>query len=425
MIERQSAARQRITRTFRGLGSKAPFFFSIALHLDVEEDPKVKNIAADGVKLRFNPEWVLEASADTLQEGIAHVVTACALKHHTRRRGRDYGKWQKASHIATSPILKSAGLGSGVTHGFYGNEDLHCAEIYDRLPDEEEDEGEGDSGQGSGPGAGGGLVGEIQDFPGEGENKDDKETEGQGDGEGEGQGQGSGAGQTEAQARESLEQAVKDHEQKWDERLHQANTMSKGIGNDPGRISELVDGMHDSVVPWQDILREYMQSIAASDYTWKRPNRRFAASDIYLPSVHSEGLGRIVLAIDTSGSMSSDTLNRVWSEIRAIALDLQPEKLTVIHCDTRVNEVAEYLPDEIPETLVAKGRGGTSIVPVFHLLSETLEEDPACLIYYTDLQVMGGDYQRAEEPGFPVLWAAYNSPNDRLTPPWGQRLDIH
>ena len=181
--------------------------------------------------------------------------------------------------------------------------------------------------------------------------------------------------------------------------------------------------MHRSRAPWRDILRDFMTAVAHTDYTWRRPARRFVGSGIYLPSLHSDGLGPIVLATDTSLSMDAGTLGQVWSEVRQIAGDMRPERITVIECDHAIQTVTDHTPGDIPAEYLAHGSGGTSTRPVFEWVEAHHDSAPAALIYYADLYVSEGDFA-AGGPGYPVLWAAYGAPPVQLTPPWGMRLDI-
>ena len=163
-----------------------------------------------------------------------------------------------------------------------------------------------------------------------------------------------------------------------------------------------------------------MTDQAANDYTWHYPNRRFIDEGLYLPSLHSEGMPPIVFAVDTSGSIDEFELAAIWGEVRHIAQDLQPERVIVVQCDAAVTDVAEYAPMELPATLTAQGRGGTKYSPTFAWVDQEMLTAPACLIYCTDLYC--SDYP--SEPTYPVLWAAVGNAEERLTPPWGYRVNI-
>ena len=51
-----------------------------------------------------------DTDADQIKTALARVVLACALKHHTRRGGRDPERWQRASQLVTHGLLRDAGF---------------------------------------------------------------------------------------------------------------------------------------------------------------------------------------------------------------------------------------------------------------------------------------------------------------------------
>ena len=102
MLRRES--RRRIKRLLKNLLSVWRFFGHLALRLDLIEDAKRKTIAADGRAIRYSPEWIAQTDDATIRAAIAGIVLACALKHHTRRGDRDYGKWQWASSSSAAPV---------------------------------------------------------------------------------------------------------------------------------------------------------------------------------------------------------------------------------------------------------------------------------------------------------------------------------
>ena len=50
-----------------------------------------------GGKHSLRAPWVADTDADRIKTALARVVLACALKHHTRRGGRDPERWQRLS----------------------------------------------------------------------------------------------------------------------------------------------------------------------------------------------------------------------------------------------------------------------------------------------------------------------------------------
>ena len=169
-------------------------------------------------------------------------------------------------------------------------------------------------------------------------------------------------------------------------------------GDTGGNIDRVVDEIVKAKIDWISVLRRSVQEIASADYSWRRPNPRYAPLGIYLPALAADGLGPIVVGIDTSGSVDDAQLSQMEAESGAIISEADPVRTTVVYCDTRVNAVETFERGE-PVTLTAKGGGGTAFGPVFDYV-ETMVERPVCLVYLTDM--MGRFPEVA--PDYPVLW---------------------
>jgi hypothetical protein len=135
---------------------------------------------------------------------------------------------------------------------------------------------------------------------------------------------------------------------------------------------------------------------------------------LYLPSVERRGLGEIVIAVDTSGSISKMELEQFAGEISSISEEAQPETIHVVYCDAAVQSAEEFTASE-PVRLEPKGGGGTDFRPVFQWVEEN-DIAPACLVYLTDLCC---DSFPAE-PEYPVLWVT----DSRRIAPFGETVRI-
>ena len=212
-------------------------------------------------------------------------------------------------------------------------------------------------------------------------------------------------------------------EQAWDEAMHQALNIARAEGNVPGQVEETIQGAHASTLDWRTLLRRYMTDTAKRDYTWSQPNRRFIDSGLYLPAMHSEAMGTIVILLDTSGSIYSylEILASFWTEVREVAHELNPARVIVLQVDTRITDVAEYAGEDLLEELEAKGGGGTDFRPGFAWL-EAEGIEPACCLYFTDMEC--SSYPETE-PSFDLLWVNYGPPPSQWNrEPWGERIDI-
>ncbi len=448
---------QRVSDGVTELLRKQPFFGSLALRLPLRPDPSRETLASDGHEIRYSPRWVAATDAHVIETAMARVVMACALKHHTRRGGRDPERWQMASQLVTHALIRDAGF--TLPPDAEALEGVSVEEAYDRLPEPREDDpgSDGDppppggamgapaTGQPSGAGdadddssddpadAPDDGYGRSQDDPGDdgrdgngpggdGQDRDDgSDAPASHDPSGTGEIMDAGArGDGDDDAGETP-MDVTAEEQAWDEAMHQAMNLARAEDKLPGGVEETVKNAHASTLDWRSLLRRYMTDAARRDYSWSLPNRRFIDGGLYLPSIRSEGMEAIAVIIDTSGSLPASTLADFWAELREIAAEIQPESVHVLQVDAALQDAAEYAPDDLPDEIALKGRGGTDFRPGFEWLDEQGIQPAVCL-YFTDMEC--SDYPEAE-PGFDVIWANWGPPpSDWNREPWGERIDI-
>lgn len=156
--------------------------------------------------------------------------------------------------------------------------------------------------------------------------------------------------------------------------------LSNDIGSIPGDLARKIDDLVNPKLPWHQILQNYMSSYAKEEYTWSRPNRRFMP-DFYLPSMHSESLNQITVAIDVSGSVGQNELDAFMAEVRYIWDIMKPKKLRLLGFDTKIHDDLEFTEGDSIDDVTLHGGGGTHIGPII----ETIEEDqPEVSIIITD-----------------------------------------
>ena len=122
----------------------------------------------------------------------------------------------------------------------------------------------------------------------------------------------------------------------WATHAEQAMCSAKACGRMPGGIKRQLKEARESQCDWQAILRDFITATDPSDYRWTPPNRRFVSSGLYLPSVIRSGVGEIVIAVDTSGSIGGQELELFAGEITAISDEAKPERIHVVYCDAAV-----------------------------------------------------------------------------------------
>ena len=441
----RSESARRVSDCVTALLRDQPFFGSLALRLPIRTDATRETLASDGKDIRYAPQWVADTGADRIKTALARVVLACALKHHTRRGGRDPVRWQRASQLVTHGLLRDAGFALPPEAEAWDG--ISAEQAYDRLPeprDDAEDPG-GASPSGNGDDGGGAASPQADDGAGDQNGPFDPTDDGNPQeqdttGASGGSAGSNSSGQTPAshdpcgtgevmdadERRDDTGQSGESpvdtpaEEQAWDEAMHQAASLARAQGNAPGAVEETIRQAHRSILDWRSLLRRYMTDAARRDYSWSVPNRRFIDSGLYLPSMHSQGIDAIAIIIDTSASLPGETLARFWAEVRKIAADLQPDSIYVLQVDAVLQDAAQYPAGELPDSITIKGRGGTDFRPGFAWLHEQGVR-PGCCLYLTDMEC---DSYPEAEPGYPVVWVNWGAAGRPNLEPWGERIDI-
>lgn len=196
--------------------------------------------------------------------------------------------------------------------------------------------------------------------------------------------------------------------------IRRAVKGAKHFGNLPVELEMEVKELLRQRQDWRSHLAAWMQQIAREDYSWTRPNKRYLASGIYLPSLHVEALGPIVYAIDTSGSITQQELDEAADEATAVCDQVSPERVHVVYCDTQVQGVDVFERDDLLR-FARKGGGGTAFQPVFDWV-EKQDEPPVGVVYFTD----GLGPFPEKQPEYPVLWLVKGP----VVPPWGEHVRL-
>lgn len=136
------------------------------------------------------------------------------------------------------------------------------------------------------------------------------------------------------------------------------------------------------VISWESILKKYVGTITAGKRkTRSRLNRRQPQRFDLSGTVDDKTL-KIVVAIDTSASVTDEDMSNIFNEIFAI-LARRKYEMTVIECDSEVNRVYQARNrSEIKKSVT--GRGGTLFSPVIEYINENKYFRDALLIYFTD-----------------------------------------
>ena len=168
---------------------------------------------------------------------------------------------------------------------------------------------------------------------------------------------------------------------------------------------------------WRKELREFIKTQCKGRKlsTYRRPNRRFMGSGIYLPSYYDERVDDLVIAGDTSGSMMNpEQWSIVISEIHGALTAVKPERAHVMYWDWQVRAHEEYKDvagvdgDKFLKSTQPKGGGGTDVKCVSDYIKQH-KMTPQCVVIITDgyLSASQGDWN------VPVLWVVVDNSSFR------------
>lgn len=333
-------------------------------------DPDIPTACTDGLNCRYGKDFIQSLSDSDLRGLILHENLHKAFQH-TFLWKHLYDQNPRVANMACDYVINliikdisrsSQGFVTLPKQGLVDERfrDMDSQQVFDTLMQE----GQGQGGQGDGE---------------EGAGLDDHDwTTGE---------------QMPEEAQDQLRKEI-------DQALRQGQILAGKMG---GRLSREIGAMLEPKVKWQDQLREFMSSLADGKdvSTWQRVSRRWLQHDMYMPSTLSESMGRVVVGIDTSGSIAGSVLNEFLSEVRAICENVKPEMIDLLYWDTEVAAHEVYSRDEL-DKLVAKtkpaGGGGTSAACVPEYI-KARGIKPECVIMLTDGYV--GDWGKWQHP---VLW---------------------
>lgn len=175
-----------------------------------------------------------------------------------------------------------------------------------------------------------------------------------------------------------------------DQALRQGAILAGRLSaNVPREVSEILKAKVD----WREALREFVTSFCQDkdESTWRRPARRWIDQDVYMPSMISESIGRIVVAIDMSGSIGTREVSQFLGELRTICESVRPDGVDLLYWDTRICQHEKYEQDQLENLLSTtkpRGGGGTdpSCIPKY-IRKKLIKAD--CAVILTDGYVSG------------------------------------
>lgn len=364
------------------------FISTILFNLKFSWDASIPTACTNGLDLRINPDFFMPLGPEERVFLLAHEAWHVAFQHMLRlnkEKEDNFGVWNQATDHYINIMLINSGYkmikGGLASHEYHDQQVWSSDKIFRDLmddPNKQDPNFEPDFGT---------------------SNTGDQPTDKDGN----------------KMSQDAVQRKIEDI-------VVKASVQSKMAGDTPGTIPGdieiLLDALLNPKLPWNVILQNYMNSYAKEDFSWRKPNRRTLSQDIYLPSLYSESLGHIAVAVDTSCSVTDEQFQAFRTEIVNIQSQYQPETLTVCDFDTKIHHIHKLCKGEDASGINFSGRGGTNMHPVFEHYNKP-ENKPKVLIMFSDMECS----PITDKPEYDVIWVRLPT-NYGFKPDFGQVIDF-
>lgn len=399
------------------LDTRFQFLSPIIVSLEVRLNTGVTEIAAtDGVSL-FIENGFFSYPPEQRISILVHEALHVFLMHTLRGKDRIPEVWNIAGdYVVNDNVVNTFNLPLP-NGGLYNPEFLYWSaeQVYALIMSTMPPERRKQLGEGQPPITEGG----INIPPGAGQNKSEQQPTGTGNPTG-------GSGKTEKPAGnggkvpifkpDDVMPTPPGQEGEVIDRIHKGFTG--GYGSIPDTFREYMSGLLQPKVPWEEVLREFMLEKVKEDYRFGPFRRGHISREIYLPTLDTEE-AHMVIAIDTSGSISGEQLQMFLSETDSIASNGHISGIVVLATDIPYWQF-EFPPmPSVGEIKSHLQTGGTAFGPTFEGVEKKFPGVINGLVYFTDGEPNESADGWGKEPDFPVLWALTNGD---IEVPYGFKL---
>ena len=343
-----------------------PYFGTLASKLEFVLNENIEAFKSDGKKLEYNDSYLAGLQLEEVEFVLANGAMHKTLAHESRKNNRSGWLWQMATDMAINDMLVQNGMslpyGAQYRKRFSG---MYAEEIYAELKDDilREDED---------------LEYEADDA-GDVENKNEQQEQ-----------------EKTPQTEEELQEEILQEQLAAEEAISLLEREFKR-GDAPLSIERFFKLEFMGKIDWREELKSALDRYFRDDYTLLPPSKKLLYAGIYLPSAISQTF-RLVIVVDSSGSVDELLLNEFLSEVNFLMSLVQNYQIEMLVCDDKVHSHATFYSGDNLEVDL-KGNGGTDYRPAFEFINKEFD-DVKLLLYFTDLE---GIFP-VERPNYEVKW---------------------
>lgn len=350
-----------------------PYFGTLASKLELVRNDDLEAFKSNGMKLEYREEYLAELELEEVAFILANGAMHQTLAHNMRKNNRSGWMWQMATDMAINGMLLENGMampyGAHYRKRFDG---MYAEEIYAELKDD--------------------ILRDDEDLEYEGDDAEDVEQE--------------------PQTKEELQEEILQEQLLAEEAITLLEREFKK-GEAPLSMERFFELSSFGKVDWREELKSALDRYFRDDYTLLPPSKKLLHSGIYLPSSISQTF-RLVIAIDSSGSVDEELLNTFLSEINFLMSLVQNYQIELLVCDDKIHTHKTFYSGDALEVALVGG-GGTDFRPVFSFIENELD-DVKLLLYFTDLE---GTFPQ-ERPNYGVKWVSQKS----IEIPFGEIIEL-
>ena len=343
-----------------------PYFGTLATKLEIVVNDNIEAFKSDGIKLEINGDYLEGLEGSEVEFVLANGAMHASLAHEARRKKRSGWLWQMATDIAINDMLLQNGFnmpyGAEYRKRFSG---MYAEEIYAQLRDD--------------------ILLEDENLEYEAHESEDIELE----------------EQTSYEREDEIFQ-----EQLLAEEAISLLEEKMQMGEAPQSIERFFEIGNVGKIDWREELRIALERFFRDDYVMMPPSKKLLYRGIYLPSSISKTV-RLVIAIDSSGSVDEVLLNEFMGEVNFLMTLVPNYEIELLVCDDTIHSHKTFYSGEALDVVV-KGGGGTDFRPVFAFIEKNFD-DVRLLLYFTDME---GIFPK-EKVDFPVKWV---TPKEGIAP---------
>lgn len=210
----------------------------------------------------------------------------------------------------------------------------------------------------------------------------------------------------------------------------EARRRGEGCGNAAGLFMEEIDVALSKRVSWRQLLHKTLRTLGFEQADYSRPSRRTIVNrslgcNYYFPKLRGSTPGDILMFVDTSGSVSTRSLEVFLGEINNCLRGMPKTSVYLYSVDINPKYEGKFNA-KLPTQLPIHGRGGTSFQEAFTEATRLLKQGKkfSTLVYFTDGECSYPDLKTKHLP-YDVIWCIDNYRAEK--PPFGKdiRIDVN